>query len=371
MLLPLKLLAGYDISGTVLDASTKQPIVGAVVFVNNSLKFALSDSLGKFEFTNIQDSISEVVASANGYQPLSYLAESGKPALALRFDLAPLLANTVSTDTKVTPELQEKFLSQFLGLSENAYDSYILNPNVLHYNLNAATGILTVSANSMLHIINEGLGYNIHYQLVNFQLNTNSDIAQLEGFCFFQPLNSKNTTLINKWEARRKITYAGSCMHFMRSYFNNALDADGFTLQAVKRVLEDEPDFKEASRSKKDIVRQGTLNDNGVEKKFVDVATKEKMSMAKLNPRSLGAGKQFSPASKFLLVKYQRKEDFAFLESLLLMPLPKERVSLLNVAADGITVLQNGDYYDKGNISMAGSMQEKVAELLPYEYRPL
>jgi hypothetical protein len=73
--------AGYAmVSGTILDATTNGPIVGAVITIDTVLT-ATTDSLGKFSIEKVPSGIADYAVSAKGYKALaaSTNIEPGKP----------------------------------------------------------------------------------------------------------------------------------------------------------------------------------------------------------------------------------------------------------------------------------------------------
>jgi len=87
LLLPVSLLAQYDLSGTVIDASKQKPIADAEVF-NKSTNYLLrTDNKGKFTFKNLKDGTYNIVVFVTGYNAYSNTVE-------------------ISSDQKITIELQ-------------------------------------------------------------------------------------------------------------------------------------------------------------------------------------------------------------------------------------------------------------------------
>ncbi|MCY7422468.1 MAG: carboxypeptidase-like regulatory domain-containing protein, partial [Chitinophagaceae bacterium] len=69
LLLPLQLIAGVSIfNGTVVEATSQLPVAGAMVFVNRSKEFTVTDSAGKFSLIDTLDPTVELVVSKAGFQ---------------------------------------------------------------------------------------------------------------------------------------------------------------------------------------------------------------------------------------------------------------------------------------------------------------
>ena len=63
----------FSIKGTVTDAITKQPLSGAVVFINYSSKASISDSAGNFIINDVTEKYCDLIVHKQGYENIEYL----------------------------------------------------------------------------------------------------------------------------------------------------------------------------------------------------------------------------------------------------------------------------------------------------------
>jgi hypothetical protein len=135
-------------------------------------------------------------------------------------------------EVKVHPDYDREkhlalFKQEFLGRTYNAAQCKLLNPDVLYFNYDKASKILTATANEILVVQNNALGYKIKYVLTDFQYDENTRIVSYQGYPSFEemPGTLKQEAL---WAKNRKIAYLGSITHFIRCIYNNRVYQEGF-----------------------------------------------------------------------------------------------------------------------------------------------
>ena len=101
---------------------------------------------------------------------------------------------------------------------------------------------LTAFAREPLLIMNYALGYEIRYKLEEFEYDFNTKVVSYNGYALFKDLGLSNKKKERKYEEERKQTYKGSLMHFMRSYFVNKLEQQGFEMRSLGNVSNPEKD---------------------------------------------------------------------------------------------------------------------------------
>jgi hypothetical protein len=366
LFLPIKLLAfPFEVSGTVVDSATKKPINNAQVFVNKSSRFALCDRTGAYLLKGIADTLVELVVYAPGYETLAYKVYAANQGVKLRFELVPSLATYRKPDSLNTSQ-EQLFLSRFLGLSANAYETYIVNPDVLRYTYNVTKGELSVTASDMLHIINDGLGYMVNYRLESFKYIESSGWTDVKGYYFFKPLTTRNIYITQKWEERRRSAYAGSLLRFMRGVYEGKLNEAGFEVHNVRRVMEGGNDYKAAAKSK-NLVKSGALLVDGVQKKFADVADQSRVTKDFRSADNSSNVLFSAPNSLLILFRKPIASNFnagdnEYREG--------DQISLLHTIPAGVMIYSSGAYFDADDLYIEGYMSEKIGEMLPVDYVP-
>lgn len=121
------------------------------------------------------------------------------------------------------------FLDKFLGFDREGVT--IKNPRTLKFSYDKKNQFLRVKAPQTLIIENKNLGYNIQYNLINFEADFKNKTNSYLGTSFFKETNSKKNVILNRMNA-----YQGSLMHFFRSLYNNELEKDGFVVNHARRV---------------------------------------------------------------------------------------------------------------------------------------
>lgn len=67
--IPPLVLSASDFEGCVVHAQTKEPIAGAVLWLKQENRHVVTDSLGRFHFTNITPTETQVIITAAGFRP--------------------------------------------------------------------------------------------------------------------------------------------------------------------------------------------------------------------------------------------------------------------------------------------------------------
>ena len=363
LLLPLQLFAGTShLNGTVIDAATQKPAPGAKAFINRSMKFSISDSLGKFSLIDTLSLPVELVVTMPGYETLVYFVNDDKPTFQLRFELVKKKHAFTPIDSSKIPEYEDLFLRHFFGITYNVKETFIINPSVLRYKFDEASGTLSVTADGLINIINDGLGYMIHYQLDTFNLRMLQDLSEFNGYCFFTSLSTNKPFIQSKWEMRRQLAYKGSMLHFMNAMYANEPYNQGFKLRNVVRVFETEKGYKSALKSK-DMVRAGSFMQNGNKTSFADVAEGSFLTSTS-QLRTDSANQVYLHSPQPILVEYEDKESKQFLTTEEMPPM----ISLIFFGKEKIKICSTGMYYNASDLYVYGFMKEKISDLLPLEY---
>jgi hypothetical protein len=124
-----------------------------------------------------------------------------------------------------------------IGISENAKQTVIVNPEVLQVAINDEEQVgETVIATALKPLIieNKALGYRIHYSLTD--CGYNPKLAWFEGHAFFEEIQTEQLTEQMKYVEARRRSYYGSMRHFLRALSKNSVAEEGFAMRIIPDV---------------------------------------------------------------------------------------------------------------------------------------
>jgi len=241
LILFLSIIAeAQQLSGTVIDAKTKEPIEMVVVYFDGTTVGTTTNSKGKFVINYSEAIKSPLIISYLGYNKIIIedYREKTQIQVALEEALYILEEVVINYDDGLTRKQKLiMFRREFLGTSDFAKSCKILNEEdlILRYSKNNQR--LTASAKAPLQIINKALKYRITYELIDFEviyrhanIQTNDFVmyaVTFYGTSFFENLDKKNRRRVRKL---RDKAYHGSKLHFMRSLYQRRLNEEGYSV---------------------------------------------------------------------------------------------------------------------------------------------
>ena len=228
----------YNIIGKVVTLENPAGIADVYVFINNTQKYAITDSLGNFSLLNVPEKYFDIVVYKKGFEKLIFRYGPEDIGHTIKFELEKVKTDSalIQPDSLIRFNLKRwsaVFMTGFIGDTKNA-ESEVLNPEVLRFYLDSLHHKLTIRATDQIHIINESLGYLVNICLTEFVQEEKT--ISFDKQVFYKPLSSKSVELQAKWRENRSGLYKGSLLHFMRSLYKNNLEAEGFILKTVKRI---------------------------------------------------------------------------------------------------------------------------------------
>lgn len=226
------------ISGTVVDAETKQPLEGASVFAQNTTKGTITNKEGAFRLS-LDKGGYEINITFTGYASRTLNLEvTGDRTFNLELQKGDnTLGEVIIKNSNEVPDGWEKygqfFVKHFVGATPNADSCTLLNPQALKFLYFKRNDRLKVLATEPLQIQNRSLGYNIRYELDSFVHFFKTDMNSYRGKCLFLPAEGDSAQQII-WQQKRRDAYLGSRLHFLRSYYDSTLEAEGFAVNLYK-----------------------------------------------------------------------------------------------------------------------------------------
>ncbi|MDB5025304.1 MAG: hypothetical protein JWP78_3059 [Mucilaginibacter sp.] len=237
ILLPPECFAQFNISGRILNQADSKPIANSNVFLSNATIGSKTADNGTFTLHQIKPGKYELVVSIVGYEPFNKFitVENNNIELPDVMLLPKTIAlKEVNIKYRKDPNREKYygwFKEEFLGISQQARDCKILNPDVLDLDYDEAGNKLTASSDDFLEIENDALGYQIKYLLTNFSFeNKDEKKIYYQGPVLFQRLNG-SAEQEKRWQKNREEVYENSPMHFLRSAVEDCIKEEGFRVQ--------------------------------------------------------------------------------------------------------------------------------------------
>jgi hypothetical protein len=334
----------FPIDGKVVD-SAGQPLAGASVFCQNTTVGTLSKNDGSFHL-RLANGGYDLIISYTGYETESIrIGKDHKETDTLMVKLKAQdksLEQAVVTGSAEVADGWDKygqfFLDNFIGTTPNAAQCILENKDALKFYFYKKRNKLRIKATTELAITNNALGYKIKYQLDSFVYEYNSNVSTYTGYPLFEEMQG-TADQQDSWRQNRLLSYAGSRLHFIRSWYDSTLTEEGFVLEM--------PDSADNNKMKRIA--------NPYDRKFytVDSGDVEVGIQGRLRVRY----KNETPDKKYL-----REHKFP-----LNTPVQISAIDIVN----GFVVEENGYFYEQSDVTNMGYWAwKKVAELLPLDYLP-
>ncbi|MBD0375243.1 MAG: carboxypeptidase-like regulatory domain-containing protein [Flavisolibacter sp.] len=225
------------VSGTVVDADTKQPLEGASVFAQNTSLGTITKKDGRFQLA-LNKGGYELVISFTGYQSKRMniaAAEDKNLDIELQKEDKTMSEIVITASNEVADGWEQYgdfFLKHFIGATPFASRCIVQNPEVLKFFYYKRSDKVKVLATAPLLIANQALGYSLHYALDSFVYYNKTGINLYRGNCLYQAMEGDSAQQA-QWKEARVKAYYGSRLHFLRSYFDSTLKKEGFTVDIL------------------------------------------------------------------------------------------------------------------------------------------
>ena len=335
--------AQFIVTGVVLDSTTREPLLKASVFCQNTTLGTVTDKQGEFSLS-LKSGGYDLIFSYTGYQTQTIrVTENNKMEILMVKEDKSMGEVFLKNSYEVTDgwdKYGDFFVKNFIGATPNAGQCILSNPEVLKFYFYKRSNRLKVLATEPLQVANNALGYNLRYQLDSFVYYYSTNINTYRGYCLYTEMEGDDS-LKKAWAVNRSKAYDGSKLQFMRSYYDSTLLEDGWIVDML-----DEKNEKKFNKVKDvyDTLYYGTLDST--------------MQVEIYYPRKIS-------------VTYTKKRPEP--EYLKKMSLPKSvpyPISYIDIK-ETIAITQNGYYYEQKDWINQGYWSWKnVADLLPYDYMP-
>lgn len=397
LLLSTCLYAQRSVIGRVLIASNSQPIPGASVFITNSTLGTVSDRNGNFELPNIPDGQFELIISSVGFETVVYPFNSTSLPLKLKVEMEEKVREM--ENVVVEPYEEDKwkkwgkvFSDNFLGTTPNGLACKIKNTGDIRFRYYKKSNRLVAFSDKPLRIENKNLGYDLSFQLEEFEVDFAEKASFFAGYTLFTSMGKEDNPK-EKWLKQREKAYRGSVMHFMRSLYKDSLDKEGFTVirmqrtpnqekERVRKIYRDKSFANNVNTVKRSsgIITVGSEADDSMayyrrvmrQNDFIDTYGRDKLSLDSLVIHSEGSSRVlFWP--DYLLIMFADKPEKEYLERFWnTVPAANQQSPVFLRTGEPITLTKNGEYAPLLSFMTMGywSWKEKVGDMLPIDYVP-
>jgi hypothetical protein len=334
----------FPVDGKVVDTAG-QPLAGASVFCQNTTIGTLSKSDGSFHL-RLANGGYDLTVSFTGFQTESVrIGKDHKETDTLRIMLKPqdkALEQAIVTGSAEVADGWDKygqfFLDNFIGTTPNAAKCILENKDALKFYFYKKRNKLRIKATSDLLVTNNALGYKIRYQLDSFVYEYNTNVGTYTGYPLFEEMQGTPDQQ-DGWKQNRLYSYAGSRLHFIRSWYDSTLDDEGFVLETADS------------------------NDNNKMKRITNPYDPKIYSVDSGDVEIGIAGRlRVSYKNQLPDKKYLQEHKF---------PLnTRVEISAIDIL-NGFVIEENGYFYEQSDVTNMGYWAwKRVAELLPLDYLP-
>lgn len=338
--------------GRVTDSKTNEPLQYAAVFINNTSNATETDEKGNYVlknvFSHVRGGSVEIVVSSLGYvtfrQKITYSQQD-----TLIFPIALSVFTQTISEVSVAGKRDQTWLKQykkfekaFLGTSENARYTKIINPWVVDFEGDVSE--FSASTQKVIEVENKPLGYKIFFELQRFSLSpTQSSFA---GLARFEKIKTTNEEQKKEIEENRQKAYEGSERHFFKALAQKRLKQEGFVVYEVN------PNYHEKTS-------------------FSHLSPQLGKRLFAFNDTSAVKSGRF-PASKQLMIKNELEilntNSINRIGSYQDAPFP---VSWLRLKGSKAEVTITGLLFDTNSSEWAGDIAgRRIADMLPLDYEP-
>lgn len=339
--------SSYYIKGQVLDNTTGQPLAYASVVAQNTTIGTLSDSIGNFSIRLPEGGYTLTITYA-GYVSEDVRVSRQSAEEELFVALSPEVQQLEGVEIVLDLALKDGwerygdfFLENFLGRTENALTCIIRNPGDLRFFFYENRNTLKVTSKEPLVVENFALGYTLKFSIDSFTNNFDTRISTFAGYPVFEEMQGTKAQR-RLWDKNRKNTYYGSLLHFMRTLYDRKLEKEEYELNFF-----DPKNNKEAAEVA-----------NVYKALNFEMDTLGVVLIRPEYPVMSIAYKKEKPESNYLKIDPRTNKNF-------------QVSTLLFNSSEPISVEENGYYYEQREIVTNGYLgYKKIADLLPYDYRP-
>jgi hypothetical protein len=201
--------AQVRISGQITDHKGI-PLPAASVFLAGTSFGTVAGDSGKFILPPLPAGRYDLVVSFAGFQTQSQTIDA-RTSTVINLPVIQLLPATSELETVVVSSYEKSdwetwgkfFLEQAFGTVPEAVDCKLKNHKDIEFRHYKKQGILRAFAKKPLIIENRALGYDLQYQLEQYEYNFKTRILLITGYPLFIEKSTQNQRQQKRWETAR------------------------------------------------------------------------------------------------------------------------------------------------------------------------
>jgi hypothetical protein len=234
------------LKGHVFSEENKKPLASVSVYLNNTSIGTITNDDGLFILKGIPQGKFNLVATSVGFETYTILLDLRDLPKDFQIVLKPKADelqgfSVLPTDPNGWEKYGKYFTLLMIGTTPNSNNTKLMNPEVIKFRLNEGND-LTAFAKEPLKITNYALGYEIEYKLEEFEVNLNTALVNYTGYAFYKDMGLKHPNRVRRYADARFETYKGSLLYFMRSFYANDLEVQGFDMHSLAMISNPEKD---------------------------------------------------------------------------------------------------------------------------------
>ncbi len=241
LLLCCNTIFSQTLTGKIINADSKEPLASASVYLSNTSIGVNTNKQGIFNLSVAGGGKYKLVVSYIGYETFTKLINFSHLPDDLIITLKPKLNKLDDVvlepyETNGWEKWGRFFTNYFIGTSSYTWDCVIKNPEIIKFRNSKKDNKLYAYAFEPLIIKNNSLGYEIHYSMEEFEFDFTSKLLIFNGYPYFKDLALEHPAKARRWQEKRQNVYYGSLKHFMRSFFVNKLEENGFEMRSLAYI---------------------------------------------------------------------------------------------------------------------------------------
>ena len=338
----------YVVSGKVIDAESRLPLMGASVFAQNTTLGTVTNAEGAFRLL-LPGGGYTIAVTFTGYETENVRVNySFMQNDSLVIEMRPQVQSMEEVSIAFTNEVRngwEKygafFTDNFIGKSSFAKHCVIKNPEALKFYFSKRKNQLKVITAEPLIVENFALGYTIQFAIDSFTNDYNTNTSLFIIHPLFTEMEGTDEQ-VKEWEINRMIAYKGSLLHFMRSLYDQRLQPEGFELQFI-------------------------VKNNGTE---YPIPLQNVYGALNFRKDDSSGVVEFRPNQRDMaLIFYKGKPEAAYLANDSTIKKDFQLSTLTFPNGEYVNVERNGYFYDQQGIITNGYLAyKKIGDMLPYDY---
>ncbi len=375
------------LSGIITDSETKEPIAFANVFFANTRIGVSSDAEGKFSLTGFAPGKYDLTVTFIGYntyqQSLEFNDSEYKLTISLTENQIRLSEVVVKEDTTGWARNFEIFKKHFLGETKNSSQCKILNPRDIHLFFDTKTNSLVAHARVPIQIENRALGFALDYYLHSFEINFKSGMLIFLGVPAFKNMTTEKKSVQKQWDKERLRAYNGSITHFIRAFRSDSLIQNGFEVRKFFKVQNPERPPQKFLNTKIKELRSKQQEDGLIRigrkdslAYYLNLQSKpeliDSVSTVVLSGADFVNSEHEVKYKGMLKIDFRREKEEAGYPQTVGRTVIKWQTSIMHILAPTLKLYENGYYDDIRDVLVENywAWSEKMADMLPYDYKP-